>query len=172
MLQITFSKPLFFFSIPLEKIRKPGDFSCFQGAQKGTSGNKAKGRISKRVSQKSNARIIFQRTNISYPLIRTHTFPYKGKGVRNVNFSKHFAYFYIDNTKSFSSTSGNAILLGSFIQYVHKIFRKTNTTYPQIRTRTYAYQTGCVRNIDFSKNFGCQVTFQVFHLRYKIFLQT
>ena len=34
-------------------------------------GNKAKGRISKRVSQENKARQIFQKTNISYPLIRT-----------------------------------------------------------------------------------------------------
>ena len=33
-------------------------------------GSKAKGRISKRVLQENKARQIFQKTNISYPLIR------------------------------------------------------------------------------------------------------
>ena len=36
-------------------------------------GNKAKGRISKRVFQENKARQIFQKTNISYLLIRTRT---------------------------------------------------------------------------------------------------
>ena len=36
-------------------------------------GNKAKGRISKRVPQESKARQNFRKTNISYPLIRTRT---------------------------------------------------------------------------------------------------
>ena len=36
-------------------------------------GNKAKGRISKRVFQESRARQNFRKTNISYPLIRTRT---------------------------------------------------------------------------------------------------
>ena len=36
-------------------------------------GNKAKGRISKRVFQENKARQIFKKTNISYPLVRTHT---------------------------------------------------------------------------------------------------
>ena len=36
-----------------------------------TVGDKAKGRISKRVFQENKARQIFQKTNISYPLIRT-----------------------------------------------------------------------------------------------------
>ena len=34
-------------------------------------GNKAKGRISKRVFQENKARQIFRKTSISYPLIRT-----------------------------------------------------------------------------------------------------
>ena len=37
-------------------------------------GNKAKGRISKRVFQKNKAGQIFQKTNVSYPLIHTRTF--------------------------------------------------------------------------------------------------
>ena len=37
-------------------------------------GNKAKGRISKRVFQESKARQNFRKTNISYLLIRTRTF--------------------------------------------------------------------------------------------------
>ena len=36
-------------------------------------GNKAKGRISKRVFQENKARQVFRKTNISYPLIRTRT---------------------------------------------------------------------------------------------------
>ena len=36
-------------------------------------GNKAKGRMSKRVFQESKARQNFRKTNISYPLIRTRT---------------------------------------------------------------------------------------------------
>ena len=35
-------------------------------------GNKAKGRISKRVLQEKKARLILWKTNISYPLIRVH----------------------------------------------------------------------------------------------------
>ena len=35
-----------------------------------TGGDKAKGRISKRVFQENRARQIFRKTNISYPLIR------------------------------------------------------------------------------------------------------
>ena len=38
------------------------------------------------------------------------------------------------------------------IHYIRNIFRKTNISYPQIRTRTYAYQG--VRNISFSENFA------------------
>ena len=46
--------------------------------------NKAKGQISKRMFQENKARQIFRKTNISYPLIRTHTCAYQG--VRNVLF--------------------------------------------------------------------------------------
>ena len=43
-------------------------------------GNKAKGRISKRVFQENKARQIFRKTNIYYPLLRTRTCAYqKGK---------------------------------------------------------------------------------------------
>ena len=48
--------------------------------------NKAKERISKRVFQENKARQIFRKTDISYPLIRTHTCAYQG--VRNVRFSE------------------------------------------------------------------------------------
>ena len=54
------------------------------------AGNKAKGRISKRVFQEK-ARQIFRKTNISYPLIRTRTCVYQG--VRNVRFSENLACF-------------------------------------------------------------------------------
>ena len=52
-------------------------------------GNKAKGRISKRMFQENKARQIFRKTNISYPLIRTRTCAYQG--VRNVRFSENLA---------------------------------------------------------------------------------
>ena len=54
-------------------------------------GNKAKGRISKRVFQENKARQIFRKTNFSYPLIRTRTCAYQG--VRNVRFSENLANF-------------------------------------------------------------------------------
>ena len=41
-------------------------------------GNKAKGRISKQVSQENKVRQIFRKTNVSYLLIRTHTWEYQG----------------------------------------------------------------------------------------------
>ena len=53
-------------------------------------GNKAKGRISKRVFQEK-ARQIFRKTNLSYPLIRTRTYVYQG--VSNVRFSENLACF-------------------------------------------------------------------------------
>ena len=46
-------------------------------------GNKPKGRISKRVFQENKASQIFLKTNISYPLLRTHTY----LSVRNDRFS-------------------------------------------------------------------------------------
>ena len=54
-------------------------------------GDKAKGRILKRVFQENKARQIFRRTNISNPLIHTHTCAYQG--VRNVRFSKNLMCF-------------------------------------------------------------------------------
>ena len=41
--------------------------------------------------------------------------------------------------------------MGSFIQYVRKVFRKTSISYPSIRTRTCAYQG--IRYVSFSENF-------------------
>ena len=52
-------------------------------------GNKAKGRISKRVLQENKARQIFRNTNISYFLIPTRV--YTHHGVRNISFSKNLA---------------------------------------------------------------------------------
>ena len=54
-------------------------------------GNKAKGRISKRVFQENKARQISRKTNISYPLICTHTCAYYG--VRNVLLPENLACF-------------------------------------------------------------------------------
>ena len=52
-------------------------------------GNKAKGRISKRVFQENKAHQIFQKTNISYSLIRTRAY----QGVRNVRFPENLTRF-------------------------------------------------------------------------------
>ena len=52
-------------------------------------GNKAKGTISKRVFQENKARQIFQKTYISYPLIRTCAY----QGVRSFRFSETLACF-------------------------------------------------------------------------------
>ena len=54
-------------------------------------GYKAKERISERVFQEKNARQIFRKIKISYPLISTRTCAYQG--VRNVNFSENLACF-------------------------------------------------------------------------------
>ena len=48
-------------------------------------------------------------------------------------------------------TCSPTLLQGSFIYYVHKIFRKTKISYLLIRTCSYAYQG--VRNVSFSQNF-------------------
>ena len=55
--------------------------------QKYTVGNKAKGRISKRIFQEEKARQVSRKRNISYALIRTRT------RVENVRFSKNWACF-------------------------------------------------------------------------------
>ena len=55
--------------------------------------NKAKERISKRVLQLNEARQIFRKTNIPYPLIDTRTCTYQG--VRNVSFSENMACFFL-----------------------------------------------------------------------------
>ena len=57
-------------------------------------GNKAKGRISKRVFRENKARQIFRKTNISYPLIRTRTCAYQG--VRNVCFEKFDGLYFFE----------------------------------------------------------------------------
>ena len=53
--------------------------------------NKAKGRISKQVFQENEARQIFRKTNISYPLTGTFTCAYQV--VRNVCFSENLTCF-------------------------------------------------------------------------------
>ena len=57
--------------------------------------NKAKGRNSKRVFQENKARRISRKTNISYPLIRTHV---RTRGVRNVLFAANLTWFFSWNT--------------------------------------------------------------------------
>ena len=54
-------------------------------------GNKAKRRILKQRRQKNKTRQTFQKTNISYALIRTCTCVL-GKRVRNVRFSENLTY--------------------------------------------------------------------------------
>ena len=54
-------------------------------------GNKAKGRISKWVSQVNKACQVFCKTNISYPMIRTRACTYHR--VRNVHFAENLACF-------------------------------------------------------------------------------
>ena len=51
-------------------------------------GNETKGKISKRVLQQKKVCQILFKTNISYPLIRTRTYAYKG--LRNVLFFRKF----------------------------------------------------------------------------------
>ena len=70
-------------------VRQPGKM-MIQFARKFV-GNKAKVQISKRVFQENKASQIFQKTHISYPLIRTRKCAYQG--VRNVSFSEHLACF-------------------------------------------------------------------------------
>ena len=58
----------------------------FESTRKPMVGNKTKGRISKQVFQENQARQIFRKTNISYPLIHL--------GVRNVRFSEIWRAFF------------------------------------------------------------------------------
>ena len=59
-------------------------------------GNKAKGRISKRVFQKNNTSN-FRKENISYPLIRARMCAYQG--VRNIRFSENLTCFVFLKTR-------------------------------------------------------------------------
>ena len=59
-------------------------------------GNKAKGRISKRVFQERKARPIFRKTNIFHPLVRTWC---AYQGVRNVRFSGNWTCFFTWSTR-------------------------------------------------------------------------
>ena len=61
-------------------LTKPGQHRAIARISlKHFAGNTAKGRISKRLLQENKARQFFQKTNISYPLIRTRTCARKGK---------------------------------------------------------------------------------------------
>ena len=53
--------------------------------------NTAKGQISRWVFQEKKVRQIFRKTNISYPMIHTHTCSYQG--VRNVRFLENLTCF-------------------------------------------------------------------------------
>ena len=77
----TFVKYLDTFPATVQKLA----IGCFVG-------NKAKGRISKRVLQENITRQIFQKTNISYPP-DTHTPACAYQRVRNVRFSENLACF-------------------------------------------------------------------------------
>ena len=79
------------FSIESEENVPYSEMPIFIGSVRQLPGNKAKGRISKRVFQESKARQNFRKTNISYLLIRTCTYAYQG--VRNVCFSEILACF-------------------------------------------------------------------------------
>ena len=62
------------------------------------SGNKAKGRISKRVFQENKARQVFRKTNIFYPpLVRIRTCTYQG--VKNVCFGKIWRALFSSSTR-------------------------------------------------------------------------
>ena len=64
-------------------------------------GNRANGRISKRVFQENKARQIFRKTSISHPMRSTRSISYPlrrtrtgaSQGVRNARFSENLAYF-------------------------------------------------------------------------------
>ena len=56
----------------------------------------------------------------------------------------------------------------SFIQYVRRIFRKTNISYPLIRRRTCAYQG--VRNVCFFGKFGVLCFLETTVLRFALLL--
>ena len=66
-------------------------FTPANNSQLAFVGNKAKLRISKRVSQKNKASRIFRKTNISYLLICTRECVYQG--ARNVRFSENLTCF-------------------------------------------------------------------------------
>ena len=63
---------------------------------------------------------------------------------KNSSFSKNFCYMETSSVKIL-------IYKGSSTKYVGKIIRKTNISYPLIRTRMCAYQG--VRNVSFSEIF-------------------
>ena len=90
--------PMFPSDLPPENIRKLF-FYYFLKFGWHNVGNKAKGRISKRVFQENKARQIFQKTNISYLLIRHISFPlirtcmYAYQGVRHYRFSENLECF-------------------------------------------------------------------------------
>ena len=90
-------------------------------------GNKAKGRISKRVLQENKVRHIFRKTNISHPLIRKRTCAYQG--VRNVRFSENLTCFQISSHFLKDDKSGKLLifessLFHSFVELGEKEFIK------------------------------------------------
>ena len=63
---------------------------------------------------------------------------------------KVLTFYQFESREVMMSISAQA--RGLYLKYVHKIFHKTNISYPLIRARTCAYQG--VRNVKFSKNFA------------------
>ena len=91
--------------------------------------NKAKGRTSKRGFQENIARQIFQKRNISYPLIRTPTGAYQG--ARNVPFSENLACFVFLKHLFWDSpfcliTDAMKLLIASILQYGQLLRRSDN----------------------------------------------
>ena len=83
-----------------------------------------------------------QHSEVFYSVICKETFAL-------LSLMQQFLIFFMHFVKNFFFMTST---LGSSIQHVHKIFRKTNIYYPLIRTRTCAYQR--VRNVSFPENFA------------------
>ena len=72
---------------------------------------------------------------------------------RQLLFQKSWKVLFIRSANLGTKESFRNSSTGLLISYVRKIFRKTNISYPLIRTHTYAYQG--VRNFSFSEYFAC-----------------
>ena len=90
-------------------------------------GNKPDRWISKWVFQENKVRQIFQKTNLSYPLIRTHACAYQG--VRNIRFSENLACFVFLKhpfwDSSFCLITDEINVSTAFLMYLWSNFRRT-----------------------------------------------